>query len=92
MFLGLILIGALAIWLFKRRGSMLTRPGQLKLLESRSLGGRQFIVVAAYGNERFLLGVCPGRIDYLGTLQSPEDVEPSETIPPTGRLYGEEHR
>lgn len=44
--------------------------GQRKLVvsESRSLGNRQFLVVVEYESERVLLGVTPGRIDYLCPL------------------------
>ena len=44
--------------------------GDRKLLisETRSLGNRQFLIVAEYENRKMLLGVCPGRIDYLSTL------------------------
>lgn len=62
------------VYLLRRNGNnwSLRPKGDLKLLESRSLGGRQFLVVAAYHNQRFLLGVCPGRIDYLCSVDSYE--------------------
>ena len=41
---------------------------KLSVAESRSLGNRQFLVVADYDGKRFLLGVCPGRIDMLSPL------------------------
>ena len=44
--------------------------GVRKLLinETRMLGGRQFLVVAEYEDKKMLIGVCPGRIDYLCQL------------------------
>lgn len=40
----------------------------LRIEETRSLGNRQFLVVAAYEDKKFLLGVCQGRIDLLAPL------------------------
>lgn len=48
---------------------------KLNIEETRSLGGRQFLVVAEYDGQRMLLGVCPGRIDHLCELKS--------AVPPT---------
>ncbi len=41
---------------------------QLAIEETRSLGNRQYLVVASYQDKKFLLGVCPGRIDLLSPL------------------------
>lgn len=41
---------------------------QLVLEETRSLGNRQFLVVAGYQDKKFLLGVCPGKIELLAPL------------------------
>jgi flagellar biogenesis protein FliO len=71
MFLLLLMLGLLvAIYLFFKRIGLpnIKKAGELELLETRPLGGRQFIVVGKYGEERFLLGVCPGRIDFLCRL------------------------
>jgi flagellar protein FliO/FliZ len=59
------------IWLVKRGG--LPRPfarndGRLHVLETRLLGNKQFLVVVEYDDAKMLLGVCPGRIDYLTPL------------------------
>lgn len=63
-------------WL-ARNGNMLFQPKpkgarKLQLSEMRMLGNRQFLVVAEYEDRKMLLGVCPGRIDYLATLASAE--------------------
>ena len=60
-----------------RRGIPTYRMGlkterKLNIEETRSLGGRQFLVVAEYEGQRMLLGVCPGRIDHLCALKSAE--------------------
>ena len=41
---------------------------KLAIAETRSLGNRQHLVVADYEGKKFLLGVCPGRIDLLTPL------------------------
>ena len=45
-------------------------PRQLVINETRSLGSRQYLVVASYEGKKLLLGVCPGRIDLLTPLES----------------------
>lgn len=42
---------------------------KLSIAETKSLGNRQFLVVACYDDKKFLLGVCPGRIDLLTPLE-----------------------
>ena len=65
-------VGAAAGWLLWRRLRSGIRPSrgvqQLAIAETRSLGNRQFLVVATYGERKFLLGVCPGRVDLLSAL------------------------
>lgn len=70
LFLGLALAGA-GGWLLwrNRRATPIGRDQRLLAIdETRSLGNRQFLVVASYEGKRFLLGVCPGRIDLLSPL------------------------
>ena len=45
---------------------------KLEISETRMLGNRQFLVVATYEDRKVLLGVCPGRIDYLCSLAAAE--------------------
>lgn len=68
--------GLAGLWFYLKRGSLprLKQERHLELLETRGLGGRQFLVVAQHGKQKFLLGVCPGRIGYLCNL---EDSGPS---------------
>jgi len=42
---------------------------KLAVAETRSLGNRQYLVVADYDGRKFLIGVCPGRIDMLAPLE-----------------------
>lgn len=43
---------------------------KLQVLEMKSLGNRQFLLVVGYEDQRMLLGVTPGKIDYLCPLDS----------------------
>lgn len=45
---------------------------KLAIAESRSLGNRQYLVVADYEGKKFLLGVCPGSIQMLTPLDEGE--------------------
>lgn len=45
---------------------------KLTIAESRSLGNRQYLVVADYEGKKFLLGVCPGSISLLKSLDEDE--------------------
>ena len=61
-----------AAWWLLRRGTRFSpagkAPRKLVVSESRSLGNRQFLVVVEYERERVLLGITPGKIDYLCPL------------------------
>jgi flagellar protein FliO/FliZ len=68
---GVILLAGAGGWLVWR-GRKLNFPGRdtrrLVIDETRSLGSRQYLVVASYEGQKLLLGVCPGRIDLLTPL------------------------
>jgi flagellar protein FliO/FliZ len=70
----LIVAVALALaggWLLWRNRSARSAGREARLLavnETRSLGNRQYLVVASYDGKKFLLGVCPGRIELLSPL------------------------
>ncbi len=71
------LLAAAGGWWFwqKRRSSVragTTGAARLAILESRSLGSRQYLVVADYEGKKFLLGVCPGSIELLTPLDGGE--------------------
>lgn len=70
LYLGLALaaVGGWLVWR-NRQGSPAGRDLRaLAIDETRSLGNRQFLVVASYEGRKFLLGVCPGRIEMLAPL------------------------
>lgn len=56
---------------------------KLQISETRMLGNRQFLIVAEYEDRKMLLGVCPGRIDYLATLSTADtefpDISPEKS-------------
>ena len=70
----LIILGGMAVaawFLFKRgvfRKPFSNSEGKLNIAESRMLGNRQYIMVVEYEDNKILLGVGPGKIDYLTSL------------------------
>jgi len=67
-----LLAGAGGWWLWlKRKGGIrggLAHASHLTIAETKSLGSRQYLVVADYEGKKFLLGVCPGSIELLTPL------------------------
>ncbi len=61
-------VGAWMIWRNRRGPGAAGGMRNLAVEETRSLGNRQYLVVASYEGKKFLLGVCPGRIDMLAPL------------------------
>lgn len=81
IFVLVLMLCVLAIvFIYLRRNGLqrIRKAGELDILETRPLGGRQFLLVARVGQEKFLLGVCPGRIDYLCPLNTDSDSLTSE--------------
>jgi flagellar protein FliO/FliZ len=70
---GTMLLAGAGGWLLLR-GRKLPFPGRvarkLAIDETRSLGSRQYLVIASYEGRKMLLGVCPGRIDLLTALDT----------------------
>ena len=80
--LGVAAVLAGAGFYLLRRGQLGRRPGaevhqRLVLEETRPLGNKQFLAVAAYGEKRLLLSVCPGRIDFLCRLDDASATAPA---------------
>jgi flagellar biogenesis protein FliO len=78
-----VLVGCLVFfsYYFLKHGLPLYRArnsGEKKLhvLEMKSLGNRQFLLVVGYEDQRLLLGVTPGKIDYLCPLDSAQALNP----------------
>ncbi len=72
---GMLVLFIGGAWLLRNGLPMMQKnkgPRKLNVSETRGLGGRQFLVVAEYENRKVLLGVCPGRIDFLCSLSSAE--------------------
>ena len=88
----LIAFGALigGAWFLFRRGTLGRRfvksEGRLRVLETKMLGNRQFLMVVEYDDAKILLGVCPGKIDYLTPLAGhPRGRAPPRQCSPTAR-------
>ncbi|MFI5337250.1 MAG: flagellar biosynthetic protein FliO [Opitutales bacterium] len=71
----LLALGAAAAggWLLWRQRRLSTGSAagarKLAVTETRALGNRQYLIVADYDGRKFLLGVCPGRIELLAPLE-----------------------
>ena len=68
---GTVMAAAAGAWWFwnrRRAGLVNSQPAKLAIVESRSLGSRQYLVVADYDGKKFLLSVCPGSINLLTPL------------------------
>jgi flagellar protein FliO/FliZ len=67
-----VLAAAAGWWIWQKRRSSLgagaAGAARLAIVESRSLGSRQYLVVADYDGRKYLLGVCPGSIEMLTPL------------------------
>jgi flagellar protein FliO/FliZ len=76
--LALAAVGAWFVWRGRNGLSPSREARALAVTETRSLGNRQYLVVASYENKKFLLGVCPGRIDLLAPLHDSAGREKSD--------------
>ena len=73
--IGLFLGG---VWLFKNWQRLTIRNGsapKLHILESRSLGARQGVVVVGYDKQRFLVATSPTGVNLLSHLPDAENSE-----------------
>jgi flagellar protein FliO/FliZ len=69
--------GGWMLWKGKKVNLGGRETSRLAIEETRSLGNRQYLVVASCDGKKFLLGVCPGRIDLLSPLDASEPKEKS---------------
>ncbi|WP_144228987.1 flagellar biosynthetic protein FliO [Rariglobus hedericola] len=78
MLAGALLLAMGGGWmLIRRRGMPLARVGRtdrlIRIEETKSLGNRQYLVVAGCEGRRFLLGVTAGQIQMLSSLDENDD-------------------
>jgi flagellar protein FliO/FliZ len=77
---GALLLAAAGTWWFWRSRGSTGGAGhagrRLAVEETRSLGNRQYLVVATYADKKLLLGVTPGRIKLLCELEADEEGGP----------------
>ncbi len=68
--------GAWVLWKRKTGAGLFTKvsPGKLQVEETKSLGNRQYLVVASYQGRKFLLGVTAERIEMLTHLSEGDDL------------------
>ena len=88
--LGLIAALAGGGFYLLKRGQLGQRGGlavhqRLSIEETRPLGNKQFLAVAAYGERKLLLAVCPGRIDLLCRLDDHPAASPAAAAETTRR-------
>lgn len=77
-YLPLVLLALLVVplmWVLWRKRMPRSVGGnrKLQICESCMVGPRQFIVVASYEEERVLIGVSPGQIQYLCKVKGQQD-------------------
>ena len=82
----LMIVGAVIVFFMRSGGLIGLRMGaksarKLHLQETWMLGHKQFLAVVEYEGRKMLLGVCPGRIDYLCPLEGNEDGVGTENAP-----------
>lgn len=74
----LVLVVALIIvlaWLYRRfGGGQLAQSGIMKIVAGISLGARERVVLMQVGEQQVLLGVSPGRVQMLCSLDKPVTV------------------
>lgn len=73
------------IWIFRNWQRLLVNRGaapRLNVLEARSIGNRQSILVVGYGEQRLLIGAAPSGITLLSHLPGEESAEADESPVP----------
>ena len=53
-----------------------TNNGKIIIADTCSLGNRQFLMVAQYGEEKHLVGVSAGSINHLAKIENLSNKEP----------------
>ncbi|MDR2396265.1 MAG: flagellar biosynthetic protein FliO [Puniceicoccales bacterium] len=76
IFMVFVMVGTYAFAKFKQNKFPLkakNKPSQLSILETYALGNRQYLLVVAYNQQKFLLNVHPHGTQYLCTLNNTYD-------------------
>ncbi|MDR0393087.1 MAG: flagellar biosynthetic protein FliO [Puniceicoccales bacterium] len=76
IFMVFVIVGTYVFAKFKQTHFSLktkNRPSQLSILETYALGNRQYLLVVAYNQQKFLLSVHPNGTRYLCTLNNTYD-------------------
>lgn len=63
-----IVTGAVAWWLVKRRGSLTNSNGPVQLLQVLAVGPRERLLLVKVGDRQLLCGATPAQITLLATL------------------------
>lgn len=84
--LGVIIVAIFGlVWLLRRSGNLVRgKDSKLKVVDVLSLGQRERLVLVAVGDQQVLLGVSPGRVQAVHTLDTPHVEAVAE--PPAGRF------
>ncbi len=71
--LGLIIVAIFVlVWLLRRSGNLVRgRSGKMQVVDVLSLGQRERLVLVSVGEEQILLGVAPGRVQAVHTIDAP---------------------
>ena len=80
-----LVTGALAWWLVKRRGSLTKGDGPVQLLQIVAVGPRERLLLVRVGERQLLCGATPAQITLLAQLDPPADQGSSKTTPPAAR-------
>ncbi|MCF7970914.1 MAG: flagellar biosynthetic protein FliO [Methylococcaceae bacterium] len=60
----------LCVWMVRKAGGLSSMTaGQMRILGGLSLGAKERVVLLQLGNKQLLLGVSPGRVEALHTLE-----------------------
>jgi flagellar protein FliO/FliZ len=68
--IGLAGAGGWLLWRRKAGRAGLSGSRKLAIAETLTLGNRQYLVVAVYGERKYLIGVCQGQMNLIANLES----------------------
>jgi len=72
----------LCVWLLRKTGSFTSvTASQMRVISGLSLGTKERLVLIQLGDKQLLLGVSPGRIENLHTLEGDDCLQVNATQP-----------